>query len=139
MLEYHILPVNKIRDAEGFPIWASKKSGYRPKAWEEARGRRPDGVRRIEWSRHTYDPGMGDPEGKGATDWTCAKEHRLTLARRLRDETDYIRIALYSWGFHCDYKDINGRQLIIGNGWEPVEWEAFKANINGHTGRSLAI
>lgn len=139
MLEYHIFPVNAIRDAVEFPIWASSKSGYRPKGWERRQGREPDGVRRLHWSRHTYEPCPGDPEGKGATDWTCSKENRLTLARRLRDETDYNRIALYSWGFHCDYKDVNGFQLILSDGWEPVDWETFKAHITGETGRSAGI
>lgn len=129
MLKYHIMQVNCIRDKYGFPIWASQKSGYRPKSHEIANGRKPDGVRRLHYSRHTYLPAPGDMEGKGATDWTCDKQNRVEFAIHLWEETDYNRIALYEWGFHCDYKNMNGRQLIIAENWQPVQMDSFISEI----------
>ena len=133
ILIYHIAPVNRIRQALGFPIWASQRSGYRTKIHEVAfgRGLLADGSgSRKEWSRHTFEPCPSDPEGKGAVDWTCDMKYRGELGLALWKHTEYHRVAVYPWGFHADYKKVTpDRQLLIGSSWEPVELEKFMEEI----------
>lgn len=102
LLKYHILPMNKVRDELGAPIYASQRSGYRSIQWEIAKGRSGQ-------SEHTF-------IGKGAIDWTAGD--LLELFKLILKHTNYTRIAVYPDGsgsfIHCDYK-ANERQLFLSN------------------------
>lgn len=124
ILKYHINPVNRIRQLLGVPVWASKNSGYRSKAFERERGRDPEASSRKDWSRHTFEPCPDDVKGKGAVDWTTRGENIVDFALALYCMTDYMRLAWYGSFIHADYKG-GERQLVIGDGWQIVsltEW-----------------
>lgn len=110
LLRYHIWPMNKVRHILNQPIWASEKSGYRPKAYELKKGRSGN-------SEHTF-------EGKGAVDWTTKKGYLIALLNLIFQYTNYTRVCYYpSRGFiHCDHKPTpqGQRQFFIakGNKWQ---------------------
>lgn len=92
ILEWHIFPMQRVRENFSSPIWASQKSGYRSPHWERTHGRSGN-------SQHCF-------RGMGAVDWTC-KHFPLNKAEFLKkiiDYTDYTRIAMYNGFIHCDYK-----------------------------------
>lgn len=94
ILLYHILPMNKVRDNMGIPIWPSEKSGYRSVKWEKSKGREGN-------SQHVF-------RGKGAVDITCKDfaENKGALLDNLIKLTDYTRICLYDTFYHVDYGGI---------------------------------
>jgi uncharacterized protein YcbK (DUF882 family) len=89
---YHIAPMTKVREKLGKPIYASQRSGYRPKWYEIQRGRSGN-------SQHTF-------EDLGAIDWTTSGDLNKLLALII-EHTNYTRICYYpNNGFiHCDYKN----------------------------------
>lgn len=97
LLEYHIIPMNKVRELLNRPITASQRSGYRPKAYELSKGRSGN-------SQHTF-------QHLGAVDWTAGNIDKL-LELMIR-YTDYTRIAYYPVNhfIHADYKG-NTRMLF---------------------------
>lgn len=130
MLEFHIMPVNQIRIDAGYPITASKRSGYRSKEHEAKKGRTPAPDR--DWSRHTYMPiKIHDPFGKGATDWRTSNLRNMKdFGGRLISGTQYARICYYPNHnfFHCDYKfETRGQRLFIAgaDGWTQVDRTGF--------------
>ncbi len=96
ILEHHIVPMQKVRDKYGAPIWPSQKSGYRSVQWEKSRGRSGN-------SQHTF-------KGKGAVDWTASDLDKLE--KLIIEHTDYTRIARYNTFIHCDYKAKGERQYF---------------------------
>lgn len=95
ILKYHIQPMQAVRTALGFAIWASQKSGYRSKAWELSKGRSGN-------SQHVF-------EVKGAVDWTCSNfaKNKDALLKNIMNKTEYTRIAIYNSFLHCDYANTN--------------------------------
>lgn len=107
ILEYHLIPLNRVRNAMGIPVWPSKKSGYRSPKWEKSKGR--DGN-----SQHTF-------RAQGAVDVTCVgfQEKKEELLQALIENTDYMRFAVYDSFIHCDY---GGLERWVFNGkWERVK------------------
>lgn len=98
LLKYHIVPMNKVREKLGKPVWPSQDSGWRPLEWELSRGRSGK-------SQHTF-------QGKGAIDWTA--EDLGELFELILRYTDYKRIAVYpdAHFIHCDMNS-NDRQLFL--------------------------
>lgn len=103
LLQYHLWPMNKVRNILGQPIWASQKSGYRPEAFEKKKGRSGN-------SQHTF-------KEKGAVDWTTREAYLADLLNLIIQFTNYTRICYYpDEGFiHCDHKPTaqNQRQFFI--------------------------
>ena len=85
---YHILPMQKVRDIYGKPIFASMKSGYRPYEYELSQGRSGR-------SEHVF-------MGNGAVDWRCAD--MPILIDLIKKHIPYTRMADYGTFVHCDYK-----------------------------------
>lgn len=101
LMNYHIIPMSRVRNALGLPITASQKSGYRPYEWEISRGRSGD-------SQHVF-------KTKGAVDWTCRnfKANKQKLLTLIIEHTDYTRMAVYNSFIHCDHKETkNGLREI---------------------------
>lgn len=113
LLQYHIIPMNVVRDKIGMPIYASQNSGYRPYEWEIKRGRSGK-------SQHTF-------KGKGAVDWTA--DNLKLLFVKIFQYTNYTRIAVYPDGegsfLHCDHA-ASERQLFLSNSssnWKTASYE----------------
>jgi hypothetical protein len=103
--EYHIIPLQKVRDTHGQPIYVSKNSGYRSPEWEKSKGRSGN-------SQHTF-------KGNGAVDLTSDDLDRLQ--QDLIEHSPYKRICRYNSFIHCDYK---GNERILykyDNGWKRVK------------------
>lgn len=131
MLEFHILPVNRIRRIAGYGITASQNSGYRTKQHEISKGRQPKN-QNEDWSRHTYQPHPEfDPEGKGATDWRPVDLSNMSdFAWRMVEMTNYSRLCYYpDQNFiHSDFKhESRGRRLFIASsgGWKQTDKDGF--------------
>jgi len=103
ILQYHIIPMNIVRDKLGVPIYPSVKSGFRPLWWELENNRSGE-------SEHVF---VND----GATDWTCINFHRHKneLLELIIKHTRYTRIAVYDTFFHCDYK--GGKRKLFDKNW----------------------
>lgn len=119
--KFHIVPMSFVRDDVGFPIWPSKKSGWRPYSWEIRNGRDGD-------SQHVF-----RLNSKGATDWTCEdfENNKDKLLKSMIENTDYIRICVYGTFIHADYKDVHGGKRVLFNykedssggwGWDFVKF-----------------
>lgn len=95
ILTDHIVPMNRVRAALGAPISVSKKSGYRPRAYEISKGR-------AGTSQHNFEKEW--PNGTGAADYTCRVASDLIPF--LLKHTSYTRICHYPNNnfVHCDYK-----------------------------------
>ena len=92
MVEFHVIPMNAVREALGLPVWASEKSGWRHLSWELQHGR--DGT-----SQHVFNE-------KGAVDWTCKdfQKNKDKFLKLIIELTSFTRMAVYSTFIHCDYK-----------------------------------
>lgn len=105
MVEFHIIPMNAVREALGLPVWASEKSGWRPFWWEKKNGR--DGT-----SQHVF-------LEKGAVDWTCQnfQQNKDKFLKLIIELSVYTRIAVYATFIHCDYKPTKSgkRELYTSN------------------------
>lgn len=116
LLEFHLWPMNKVRSLLNKPIWASKKSGWRPEWYEKKKGR-------TGTSEHTF-------KGKGAVDWTTKREDLINLLNLIIQYTNYSRVCYYPEnGFiHCDHKltPSGERQFFI---YKKGKWE-FQQVIN---------
>jgi hypothetical protein len=95
ILSNHIEPMNKVRDEYGEPILVSKRSGYRPRAYEVSKGR--PGT-----SQHNFEE--SHEHGTGAADYTSAVAKELI--QLVLKHTCYNRICHYPNNnfIHCDYK-----------------------------------
>jgi hypothetical protein len=95
ILSNHIAPMNLVRDAYGSPILVSLRSGYRPRAYEQSKGRAGN-------SQHNFEE--GHEHGAGAADYTSARAKELIPF--LLEHTCYTRICHYPNNnfVHCDYK-----------------------------------
>ena len=104
ILEYHLIPGNRVRNKLGFAIWPSVKSSYRPRKWELSKGREGN-------SQHTF-------KAEGATDWTCLDfDNNLDLfLKTLIKETSYRRFAVYDTFIHCDYAGLD--RWVFNSKWE---------------------
>lgn len=111
MLDYHIVPMHQVRMTLGRGVWASQKSGYRPKEWELKQGRSGN-------SQHTF-------EGKGAVDWTCSGDIK-ELLELIMEITDYSRVCYYPKEnfIHCDHKDIGDKRQYFE--YEGGKWKFIK-------------
>jgi len=119
LYQFHIIPMQKVREELGVWITASENSGYRPQWWERLK-------KRSGKSQHTYNDEW--KKGSGAVDWTC-KDFAINKDKFLKliiEHTNYTRICMYETFIHCDFKETSTskRQLfyIDGNG----EWEFYK-------------
>jgi hypothetical protein len=114
LMNYHIIPVSRVREALGLPMTASLKSGYRPHEWEISHGR--DGN-----SQHTF-------TGKGAIDWTCKYfvKNKQTLLALILEHTDYTRMAVYNSFIHCDYKPTSTGNREIYTSTPDSKWTLKK-------------
>lgn len=97
ILSNHIVPMNVVRDAYGKPILVSKRSGYRPKAYEKSKGRSGN-------SQHNFE--NSHKHGTGAADYTSSVAEELVPL--IKEHTCYQRICHYPNNnfVHCDYKDL---------------------------------
>ena len=101
IIEYHLLPMNDIRQKFGSPIIVSKSSGYRHMEHEIEKNRLPT-------SSHLFmeHPERQDP-GYGASDYTVAPALFVKFIE-LMVESQYTRIAFYPFQktpfIHCDYR-----------------------------------
>jgi hypothetical protein len=95
ILKDHIEPMNKVRDEYDGPILVSKRSGYRPRAYEVSKKRSGNGQHNFEDTH---------PKGTGAADYTCAVAKELIPL--VLKHTCYNRICYYPNNnfVHCDYK-----------------------------------
>tara|TARA_R110001599_G_scaffold332511_1_gene547979 strand:- start:24912 stop:25352 length:441 start_codon:yes stop_codon:yes gene_type:complete len=98
---FHILPMLVVRTLLDSPMWASKNSGFRPKAYEISMGRSGE-------SQHTF-----EDESKGAIDWTCKKSLLAKMLELILEHTTYTRIAVYENFIHCDYKATDGNRYLF--------------------------
>ena len=107
LYQFHIIPMQKVREELGVWITASERSGHRPKWWEFKKGR--NGT-----SQHVYEDEWIN--GSGAVDWTCKdfKTNKNRFLELIIKHTNYTRICVYDTFIHCDYKDTknNVRQLF---------------------------
>lgn len=119
---FHILPMSRVRERYGAPIYASERSVYRPRAYEISKGRSGD-------SQHTFLGDLTKGEGKGAGDWTGHNIDRLL--RLIIEETDYLRIAFYpdKKFLHCDYKPTSGNKRQYFETDENGIWQ-FKHHVS---------
>lgn len=118
LYQFHIIPMQKVREELGVWVTASDNSGYRPTWWERLKNRSGK-------SQHTYKDEWEN--GSGAVDWTCKnfKVNRDRFLNLIIKHTDYTRICVYDTFIHCDYKDTpdNKRQLFRYDG---EKWEFIK-------------
>lgn len=118
ILQNFIVPLNPIRHQLGAPLIISKRSGFRPIAWEKAKGRTGE-------SEHCF-------EGKGAAD--LVTQDMKALANLLAVQSPFMRICYYpKSGFvHCDYKE-EAKKFYIdkedGNGWKQVKVGMFLQHV----------
>lgn len=126
ILQWHIRPVVSIYYAHGIPLVPSRGSCYRPKEWEEAKGR-------SGWSLHTF-PGRS----RGACDLVRADGLEIITALDLLvEEGPWRRICLYPSDqfIHVDYGDQAGapcarRQLFeCAGGREPWQFRSWLAEV----------
>ena len=98
LFNFHILPMQIVRDRLGLPITASQKSGYRPRSWEIRKGRSGN-------SQHTFSQDWTN--GSGAVDWTCKNfsRNKYKMLDLMIKNTNYQRICLYDSFIHADYKE----------------------------------
>lgn len=116
LYQFHINPMQKVREELGVWVTASEKSGYRPQWWERLK-------ERSGTSQHTFIAEWA--KGSGAIDWTC-KDFEINRDKFLNliiKHTNYTRICVYDTFIHCDYKDAPKRQLYRFNG---VKWEFLR-------------
>lgn len=101
--EYHIKPLDKVREKFGKPVRISQRSGWRPLWWEKSMGRSGK-------SEHVF-------RGKGASDVTCDNfsKNKDDLLDLLMYKTEYKRIADYGTFFHCDYK--GSKRILFDRNW----------------------
>lgn len=119
LYQFHIIPMQKVREELGVWVTASEKSGYRPKWWEIWKKR--DGT-----SQHVYKDEWIN--GSGAVDWTCKdfKQNKDEFLRLIIKHTNYTRICLYDNFIHCDYKDTpKGVRQLFEYGYDTEE-EKYK-------------
>lgn len=117
LLRYHIVPMSRVREAYGAPIYASAKSVYRPVSYEKSKGRSGR-------SQHCF-------RGKGAGDWSA--QDMKKLLEMIAIGTDYTRIAYYPGRrfFHCDYAAKERQYFIsVGGKWQHVGDEL--TDLSGH-------
>lgn len=102
-IDYHIELLNPIREVLGIPIHISKNSGFRPRAYELARGRSGN-------SQHTF-------AGRGAVDVTCDPKRLEDLVTLLKT-SGYTRICYYPKQkfIHCDLKYSNLVTFLANSG-----------------------
>jgi len=114
ILLYHLLPLQKVRDEIGIPVYPSQNSCYRPVSWEKARGRSGN-------SQHTF-------KGMGACDVTCSnfQMHKDKLLDLIIKYTSYTRMAVYKGFIHCDYKPTSdGKRQLFESGGDS-RWKFIK-------------
>jgi hypothetical protein len=118
IMEYHIVPMNAVRELYKAPISVSKSSGYRPRSYEQSRGRSGN-------SQHSFED--INPKGIGAADYTG---HDIDLLLKLIIEnTEYTRICIYpNNGFiHCDYKPVKNIERAVFTATSPqAPWKLKK-------------
>ncbi len=97
LYQFHIIPMQAVREALGVWLSASLKSGYRPKWWERKKKRSGN-------SQHCFEDEWAD--GSGAVDWTCGsfKANKNRLLELMIKHTNYTRLAVYDGFIHADYK-----------------------------------
>jgi len=106
--QFHIFPMQKVREELGVWITASLNSGWRPNWYEKSKGRSGN-------SQHTYEDEW--VKGSGAVDWTCADfpRNKDRLLELIIKHTTYTRIAIYNGFIHCDYKNTeSNRREVFG-------------------------
>ena len=114
LVEFHILPMMKVRADLNMPIWASLKSGYRPEAYELKQGRKGT-------SEHTF-------KTRGAVDWTTRdfKNTKERFKDSIIRNTKYTRICIYGGFIHCDYKPtLSGKRELYksdGKYWSLIKF-----------------
>jgi LysM repeat protein len=117
LIVFHYLPIREVMKQSGLTIWASLKSGYRPRDYEIATGRGAG-------SQHTFE--IVNKDGTGAVDWTTDKQYLDLLEVELIRSTNYKRIARYKGFIHCDYKDIDGTRRLYRSD-ENSNWTFIKS------------
>lgn len=116
LYQFHIIPMQAVREELGIWVTASLKSGYRPQWWERLQHRSGK-------SQHTYIEDWQN--GSGAVDWTCKdfSENKEEFLRLIIKHTNYTRICIYDNFLHCDFKDNDKRELFKYDG---AEWKFIK-------------
>lgn len=111
ILKWHIIPMQRTRDALNIAMWPSQKSGYRSVAWEKAHGRSGN-------SQHVF-------RGMGATDWTCQNfsSNKDAFLNAIMEHTDYTRMAVYNSFIHCDYKPTKSGQRELYSSDAKSNWK----------------
>ena len=116
ILLFHIMPLQKVRDFLGKPIWISQKSGYRRQSWERARGRNGN-------SQHCF-------RGKGAVDLTWGGDIDVLLDAVVQN-TKYKRMAVYydnnQQFIHCDWKETSEGKRQIFKSTPASRWTLLKS------------
>lgn len=119
LYQFHIIPMQKVREKMRVWVTASAFSGYRPQWWERLQGRSGS-------SQHTYIQEW--VKGSGAVDWTCKdfKNNRDRFLNLIIHHTKYTRLCVYDTFIHGDYKETSSgkRELYRFNGekWEFVKF-----------------
>lgn len=111
---FHIPQLQRLEKQLGRRVYVSKRSGWRPKPYEIAKGRSGD-------SEHTYLE-ICYQGRRGAVDIMCPDVGFNQLIEAAMKVTEYRRVsAYYDHNFiHCDYKDVDGKRRFYQGGevWE---------------------
>lgn len=116
----HIDVMNPIREELGAAITVSKRSGWRPEAYEKRKGRSGN-------STHTFKKQLKDPEGKGAADYTADDIEKL-LALMI-EKTPFTRICYYPNNkfIHADYAFAERGRRLFHAASPSSEWKFIKS------------
>lgn len=119
LYQFHILPMQSVRQELGFLITASLKSGYRSRGYELRKGRSGNG-------QHTFEDNWEN--GSGAIDWTCKdfKYNKWHLVNSIIRNTEYTRIAVYNGFVHCDYKPTKSGKREVYDSDSKSNWKFLK-------------
>lgn len=117
--QHHIAVMNPVRDELGAAITISKKSGYRPEAYERSKKRSGN-------SSHTFKIQLKDPEGKGAADYTADDIEKLL--ELMISKTPFSRICYYPNNkfIHADYCFENRGRRLFHAASPSAEWKFIK-------------
>lgn len=119
LYQFHIIPMNAVREELGVWVTASQRSGYRPKWYELNKGRSGN-------SQHIFKEEFIN--GSGAVDWTCKDfyNNKDEFLRLIIKHTKYTRIASYNTFIHCDYKDTKIGKREVYDSDRNSNWKFIK-------------
>lgn len=118
IIRFHINEINPVREALGKPVSVSRRSGYRPRWYEESK-------KRSGTSQHSYEDIYEDGK-RGATDYTASDIH--ALVDLIFKKTSYRRVCFYPNDefVHCDHKGTGSRREYYECESPTSKWKFIK-------------